>query len=79
MAELNNQMDFEEAYAALRDVVAKLEDPKNKIEDSIALYEQACRLVLYCRRKLAEAKMQITDINERIAKLKETGGDLFED
>ena len=31
MAELSNKMDFEEAYAALREVVAKLEDPKNKI------------------------------------------------
>ena len=79
MAELSNKMDFEEAYAALREVVAKLENPKNKIEDSIALYEKACRLVLHCRRKLAEAKTQITDINERIAELKETGGDLFED
>ncbi len=79
MAELSNKMDFEQAYAALREVVAKLENPENKIEDSIALYEQACRLVLHCRRKLAEARMQITDINERIAKLKETGGDLFED
>ena len=79
MAELSNKMDFEQAYAELREVVAKLENPENKIEDSIALYEQACRLVLHCRRKLAEARMQITDINDRITKLKETGGDLFED
>ena len=79
MTKLNDKMDFEEAYAALREVVAQLEDPKNKIEDNIALYEKACRLVLFCRRKLDEAKMQITDINERIAQLKDSGDKIFEE
>ncbi|GEM_PF-62372 len=79
MAELNDKMDFEEAYAALREVVAQLENPKNKIEENIALYEKACRLVLLCRRKLDEAKMQITDINERIAQLKNSGETIFEE
>ena len=79
MTELNNNMDFEEAYGALREVVTRLEDPKNKIEENIALYEQACRLVLYCRRKLDEAKLQITDINERIAQLKNSDTKVFED
>ena len=79
MTELNDKMDFEEAYAALREVVAQLEDPKNKIEDNIALYEKACRLVLFCRRKLDEAKMQITDINERIAQLKDSGDKILEE
>lgn len=79
MTKLNDKMDFEEAYSALREVVTKLEDPKNKIEDNIALYEKACQLVLHCRRKLEEAKMQITDINERIAQLKNSGGAIFEE
>ena len=35
MTELNDKMDFEEAYAALREVVTQLENPKNKIEDNI--------------------------------------------
>lgn len=79
MTELNDNMTFEEGYDALKEIVAQLSDPKNKIEENIALYEQACRLVLHCRRKLAEAKMQITDINERIAQLKNTDAKLFED
>lgn len=79
MIELNEKMDFEEAYNALREVVTRLEDPKNKIEENIALYEKACQLVLYCRRKLGEAKLQITDINERIAKLKESSDAIFEE
>ena len=79
MTELNDKMDFEEAYNALREVVTQLEDPKNKIEENIALYEKACRLVLHCRRKLDEAKMQITDINERISQLKSGDAALFEE
>ena len=79
MTELNNNMDFEQAYNALREVVEKLEDPNNRIDENIVLYEQACRLVVYCQRKLGEAKLQITDINERIAQLKNSGASLFED
>lgn len=79
MTELNDNMDFEEAYNALREIVTQLENPKNKIEENIALYEQACRLVLHCRRKLDAAKTQITDINERIARLKNSGEALFGD
>ena len=79
MTELNNNMDFEEAYAALKETVAKLEDPENKIEESIALYEQACKLVVYCQRKLGDAKTKITDINEHIAELKANHEPLFEE
>lgn len=79
MTELNNNMDFEEAYAALKETVAKLEDPENKIDDSIALYEQACKLVVYCQRKLSDSKTKITDINERIAELKANKEPLFEE
>lgn len=64
------KMDYEEAYSALSAIVAKLEDPENKLEESIALYEQACILVLHCRRTLEKASLQITDINERIARMK---------
>ncbi|WP_407383285.1 exodeoxyribonuclease VII small subunit [Ruminococcus sp.] len=73
MTQTYDKMDFEAAYQALREVVTKLENPQNKIEENIALYEEACKLVLHCRRKLDEAKQQITDINERIAQMKESG------
>ena len=79
MTELNDNLDFEAAYDALRGIVEKLENPKNKIEENIALYEQACRLVLHCRRKLDDAKTQITDINERIAQLKNSDQTAFEE
>ena len=79
MKELNEKMDFEEAYEQLREVVAKLEDPKNKIEENIDLYENACLLVAHCHKKLEEAKLQITDINERIAQMKKSDASIIED
>lgn len=79
MKELNEKMDFEEAYEQLREVVAKLEDPKNKIEENIDLYEKACLLAAHCHKKLEEAKLQITDINERIAQMKKSDASIIED
>ena len=79
MTELNNNMCYEEAYNALKETIAVLEDPKTVIEESLALYERACKLVLYCQRKLSEAKLEVTDINERIKKMKEDNTPLFED
>jgi exodeoxyribonuclease VII small subunit len=77
MKELNNNMTYEEAYAALRETVNALEDPNLEIEDSLALYERACRLVIFCQRKLGEIKMKVTDINTRMKQLRESGEELF--
>ncbi len=79
MIELNNNMTYEEAYNALKETIAVLEDPKTVIEESLALYERACKLVLYCQRKLSEAKLEVTDINERIKRLREENTPIFED
>ena len=79
MTELNNNMTYEEAYNALKETIAVLEDPKTVIEESLALYERACKLVLYCQRKLSEAKLEVTDINERIKRMREDNTPLFED
>ena len=77
MTELKNDMTYEEAYSALKETVAVLEDPKTGIEDSLALYERACRLVVFCQRKLSDAKLEVTDINTRIAELKKNNETLF--
>ena len=79
MSDINNNMDFEQAYNALRETVTALEDPGNKIDETLALYEKACKLVVFCQRKLNETKIRITDINERVAELKDSDTPLFED
>ena len=77
LKELTNDMSYEEAYTALKETVAILEDPKTMIDDSLKLYERACKLVIYCQRKLGEAKMEITDINARISEIKKSGDPIF--
>ena len=79
MTEINNQMDFQQAYAALKETVAELEKPETTIDESIVLYEKACKLVVFCQRKLSETQSRITDINECIAELRQSGEPLFED
>ena len=79
MTELNNNMDFEQAYTALKETVAALEGSNNSLDDMIALYDRACRLVVHCQRKLNETKGRIEDINEHIHELKVSGAPMFEE
>lgn len=79
MTEMNNNMDFNQAYEALRETVAAMEKSDTTIDQSLELYEQACKLLLFCQRKLNETKTKITDINERIAELRDSAEPLFED
>ena len=79
MDEISNEMDFQQAFDSLKETVDKLEDPKTTIDESIELYEQACKLVVFCQRKLNDNKLKITDINERIAQLRQDSEPLLED
>lgn len=78
MTEINNNMNFEEAYAALSETVEAMEKEDNTIEETLALYERACTLVVFCQRKLNAAKDKITDINERIRELSNSDEPLSE-
>ena len=79
MTELNNNMTFDEAYHALEETIRQMEAPDISFQENLRLYEQAGRLVLYCRRKLTEAREQVADVNRRLRVLKETNAPLFED
>lgn len=79
MTELKNDMTFHEAYKALEETVREMETPGLDFERSLQLYEQACKLVVMCRRRIGEARLRITEVNERVRKLHETNAPLFED
>lgn len=79
MSEVFNEMPLQQAFDALQDIVEKLEDPKITIDESLELYEHACKLVVYCQRRLNETQNRITDINERVAELRQNGEPLFEE
>lgn len=59
-------MSFEEAMAALEQVVGALEKGEVPLEQSIALYERGAALKAHCAEKLraAEAKVELIRVRE---------------
>ncbi|MGF1501474.1 MAG: exodeoxyribonuclease VII small subunit [Paracoccaceae bacterium] len=55
-------MSFEEALAALEDVVSRLESGEVPLEASIALYERGTALKRHCEQKLADAELKVQKI-----------------
>lgn len=57
-----DEMTFEEALAALEEVVAKLEHGQVALDESIALYERGAALRARCQAKLREAEEKVSRI-----------------
>lgn len=55
-------LSFEEAMAALENVVAKLESGNAPLEQSIALYTRGTKLKAHCEAKLKDAQAKIEKI-----------------
>lgn len=53
------EMSFEEAMAALEQVVGALERGEVPLDQSIALYERGAKLKAHCAGKLAEAEEKV--------------------
>jgi len=54
-----NAMSFEEAMAALEQVVSSLEKGEVPLEQSIALYERGAALKAHCAAKLRDAEEKV--------------------
>ena len=61
-----SDLSFEEAMAALEQVVGRLERGEVPLEESIALYERGAALRAHCEAKLkdAEAKVELSRAQE---------------
>lgn len=55
----NEEMRFEEAMAALEDLVARLEAGKVGLDESLALYEEGMKLVRLCNAQLDRAEQRV--------------------
>ena len=58
------EKSFEEAYAALEALVAKLEEGKLTLAETTALYEEGVRLANLCNRLLSAAELKITTLRD---------------
>ena len=55
-------MSFEQAMAALEQIVAQLESGRVDLEQSITLYERGAELRKHCETKLRAAEMKVEQI-----------------
>jgi exodeoxyribonuclease VII small subunit len=53
---------FEEAFARLSEIVAKLESGETALEESLDLYAEGMKLVKLCGQKLTEAEKKIEQL-----------------
>jgi exodeoxyribonuclease VII small subunit len=53
---------FEKAIIKLEEIVKKISDDKNSLDDSISLYKEAQKLKDICNQKLKNAKMEVENI-----------------
>ena len=62
--EIQNELTFEQAMARLEEITGNLERGKLTLDESIAAFEEGCRLVKFCRGKLDAYGSKIKEITE---------------
>lgn len=56
-------LSFEDALAALEDIVRQLEGGRVKLDEAVDAYERGVALRSHCERKLAEARQRVEKIS----------------
>ena len=59
MANVNDTLSYDQAFAQLESVLAALESGDQPLEQALTLYEQGAALAAYCSRKLEEAELRV--------------------
>lgn len=55
-------MTFEQAMAALEEIVDRLESGETSLDESIALYERGAALKKHCEARLRDAELRVEKI-----------------
>lgn len=72
---MSEKITFEQANEQLEKSVKIMEDGNLTLQQSVEEYAKACELLAFCMKELDAYKGKIVDIDERISKLKSSGGD----
>ncbi len=59
MADVQDNLTYDEAFLKLETVLAALESGDLPLEQTLALYEEGVALAAYCGRKLEEAEVRV--------------------
>lgn len=66
MASQKTDLSYEQAKAALDEVVAKLEDKDLPLDDMVALWEQGEKFAAICQAKLSAAKAKLDSLRPEV-------------
>lgn len=66
MASQKADLNYEQAKAALDEVVAKLEDKDLPLDDMVALWEQGEKFAAICEAKLSAAKAKLDSLRPEV-------------
>ena len=58
------KMSYEEALEELKQIVAKLNEGKVTLDESLQLYKRGNELAAYCDKKLREVTQKISEVNK---------------
>lgn len=58
-------LSYEEAMSKMEDILKKLETGNNKLDDSLALYEEGIKLYRYCNEVLDKAELKVSKFNNQ--------------
>ena len=58
---------YEEGMERLNGVLAKMQDEKTTLAESVKLYAEAASLMEYCHTVLEKTSLQIEEIDDRVA------------
>lgn len=67
MATAKSEFTYEQAKAALDDVVAKLEDKDLPLDDMVSLWEQGEKFAAICEEKLSSARAKLEALKPNIS------------
>ncbi|MBO5452397.1 MAG: exodeoxyribonuclease VII small subunit [Clostridia bacterium] len=68
---MEEKLTFEQAMEKLEETVAKLENAKGGLEDTVKLYEEGVRLAAMCNTMIDEAQQKITILSKTAEGFKE--------
>lgn len=59
MIVIDERLSYEDAFAQLEAILARLEGGDLPLEEALQLYEQGAALAAHCARKLEEAELRV--------------------
>ncbi len=64
---MKNPKSFEEGAARLEELLARIGDENTPLTQAVKLYAEAADLLAYCTQTLDQARLQIEEIDARMA------------